>query len=205
MSDFITIDTGQTATRIIDTYEPYDLVGENDPILKKQTFDVDFNSDINIKEVVGRLTETVKKTKAYGISAPQVGLPYSIIVIGANDEYVPLVNPKIVSSSEDVIHMEEGCLSFPLLVLGINRPSTIVVNFQNVNGESLNLTFNGLSARIVQHEIDHLNGITFDTKAKPLALKMGKTKREKQMKRFARHLVSQRRVEQIKNELQRGK
>lgn len=196
MSDFITIDTGQTATRIKESYEPYNLVGEDDPILKKPTFEVDFNSDINVKEIVGRLKETVIKTRAYGIAAPQVGLPYSIIVIGANEEYVPLINPKIISASDDSVHMEEGCLSFPFLVLGVNRPATVTVEFHNEQGEKLNLTFSGISARIVQHEIDHLHGITFDTKTKPLALKRGKVKREKQMKRFARHLIAQRKLQQ---------
>lgn len=196
MSDLITIETGQTATRIKETYEPYELVSEDDSILKKQTFDVDFHSNINIKEIVGRLIETVRKTRAYGIAAPQVGLPHSIIVVGANDEYVPLINPKIIAVSEETLHMEEGCLSFPFLVLGVNRPATVTVEFHNEQGEKLNLTFSGISARIVQHEIDHLHGITFDTKTKPLALKRGKVKREKQMKRFARHLVAQRKLQQ---------
>jgi peptide deformylase len=190
--EFITINTAETATatRVNIKYEPYPLVEEKDPILKQKVPEFDFESNINAKELVGRLTETLKVHRAYGIAAPQCGLPYRVFIIGAEDEYITMFNPEIVSFSEETSLLDEGCLSFPFMILNIIRPKTVTVSFQDDSGIDKQLTLSGISARIVQHELDHLNGITFDTVVKPLALKMGLKKREKQIKRFARELVS---------------
>lgn len=189
--EFITINTNETATRVVVKYEPYTLVEEKDPILKQKAVDFDFSSDIDPVELSNRLTETLKTHRAYGIAAPQCGLPHRVFVIGAEDEYITMFNPKITSVSEETVPLDEGCLSFPFMILKVVRPKSLTVNFQNEKGEEKVLTLSGLSARIVLHEYDHLNGITFDKVAKPLALKMGLKKREKQIKQFARQLVSQ--------------
>ena len=193
MNDFITIDTSNpTAVGIKDIYEPYKLVSEDDPILKQVMPEFDFNSDVDPKELANRLQETAKRHRAFGVAAPQCGLPYRVLSMGAEDEYMTLFNPEIVNSSQETSHLDEGCLSFPFLILGISRSKTVTVKFQTETGENKIFTLDGMSARIVQHEIDHLNGITFESVAKPLALKMGLKKKEKRMKQWAKTVLSQR-------------
>ena len=75
------------------------------------------------------------------------------------------------------------------MFLSITRPKSVRVRYQNKKGETEESTFDGISARVVQHELDHLNGVTFDTVAKPLALKLARKSREKKIKQFARELV----------------
>jgi peptide deformylase len=192
MSELITIDTGipeQTATKIKNKYEPYKLVAEDTSVLYDRTDEFKFDGEVNATELAGRLTETLKLHRGFGLSATQCGLPYRVFVMGAEDDYISVFNPTIVSSSDETLHMEEGCLTFPLLTLAIGRSKEITVKYQNELGENIERVFAGISARIFLHEYDHLNGITFNNVAKPLALKMGLKRREKQMKQFSRELV----------------
>jgi peptide deformylase len=101
--------------------------------------------------------------------------------MGAEDNYVAFFNPKI-TLAEGECHMVEGCLSFPLLGLRITRPETIEVEYQDYNGEKHTTKFGGISARCFQHEMDHLQGLTFLDKVKPLALQQSLKKRNKLMK-----------------------
>jgi peptide deformylase len=99
--------------------------------------------------------------------------------MGTGDNYVAFFNPSVVLKSKKEAHMEEGCLSFPMLALRITRPEEIAVTYQDFNGEWKESTFTGISARCFQHELDHMNGIVYTSKAKPLALQMGMKKRGK--------------------------
>lgn len=192
MSEMITINTSlPTAEKIV--YERFELVAEDDPILKQPTPKFEFSSGVDTKELTGRLIETLKVNMAFGLAAPQCGLPYRVLVMGAGDNYFTMYNPELVEVSEETIHLEEGCLSFPFLFLSITRPKSLTVKFQNEVGDYVNLKLDGISARVFLHELDHLNGVTFDTVAKPLALKMAKKSREKKIKSFAKELVGSRR------------
>ena len=93
-------------------------------------------------------------------------------------------NPKITWKSEEVVHMMEGCLSFPFLGLMITRPKEIEVEYQDYMGETKQTKFTGLSARCFQHELDHQNGIVYTDKVKPLALQQGMKKRNKIMRKI---------------------
>ena len=99
--------------------------------------------------------------------------------MGGGDEFVAFFNPRIVSSSEKESGIYEGCLSFPMLALKIYRPETIEVEYQDFTGQKRTATYNGFSSHVFQHELDHLNGLTFTQRAKPLSLKMGLKKRGK--------------------------
>jgi peptide deformylase len=192
MNELITIDTevaAKTATKIKISYEPYKLVSEDDPILCEYIDEFVFDGTIDATELSGRLTETLKLHRAFGLAAPQCGLEHRVFVMGAEGDYITAFNPKVISSSTEILHMEEGCLSFPFLTLAVSRSKEIEVEYQNDLGERINRVFSGISARIFLHEMDHLNGITFNKVAKPLSLKMGLKRREKQMKQFARELV----------------
>ena len=80
--------------------------------------------------------------------------------------------------------MIEGCLSFPLLGLRITRPQEIEVEYQDFNGVTRTAKYNGISARCFQHELDHMNGIVYTEKVKPMALQSGMSKRNKMIKKL---------------------
>lgn len=195
MSGMITIDTGESSTKIIKhEYDRFDLVDENSPILKQVAKEFDFSTQDAV-ELSGRLVETLKIHRAYGIAAPQCGISARVFTMGLDKEFLTMFNPKIIRSSFETVHMEEGCLSFPFLVLSITRPKDVTVSYQDEEGNNKEINLTGISARVAQHEIDHLNGITFHKVAKPLALKSALKKREKKIKNFARELIQQRRLE----------
>ena len=178
MSDTLVFNTEENITKpFIPTF---DLVDESDPILREVLHEFDFkNPPIDPKEFASSLVETCIQRNGYGLSANQCGFRHRVFVMGAGSEYVAFFNPKITAMSEETAHMSEGCLSFPLLELKITRPSGIVVEYQDYNGEVKKANYVGVSARCFQHELEHLNGIVYTDIAKPLALQMAKKKRQK--------------------------
>lgn len=176
--------------------EIFNLVDENDPILKQAVPTFDFeNSPVNPMEFASQLSETCRTKGGFGLAANQCGFNYRVFVMGANDEYVGMFNPVILSTSTKESLVVEGCLSFPMLALKISRPEEIVVQYQDYNGVTHTSEFHGLSAHVVQHEIDHLNGITFVERAKPMAIKMGMKKRDKFKKLVNRFETAKRKLE----------
>ena len=113
-----------------------------------------------------------------GLAANQIGLPYRVFAIKANPVLV-CFNPRIVDYSKETIVLEEGCLTFPGLYLKIKRPRDIKCRFTYPNGETITKTFTGATARIFQHELDHLNGILFTEKVGPTALALAKIRMKK--------------------------
>ena len=193
-NDFIVIETNPTATKV-PSGKVLSLVEETDPILKMRMPIFDFtDSSINPKKISDDLIATLKAHRALGIAAPQCDLAYRVFVIGAEDNYITMFNPEIVAVSEKTAHMPEYCLSFPFLELNISRPESVTVRYQDINGNTLTESFSGITARCIQHEFQHLEGVTFNTLAKPLALKNGLKKREKYIKQFARQMVANRRT-----------
>jgi len=164
------------------TVETFTLVLENDPILKEILPEFDFeNPSVNPNKFASSLVETCKLNKGFGLSANQCGFKHRVFVMGAGDEYVAFYNPKVISTKGE-LHVAEGCLSFPLLALYITRPAEVDVEYQDYNGEKRTATFSGMSARCFLHELDHLNGIVYTEKVKPMALQSGLKKRNKIMK-----------------------
>jgi peptide deformylase len=156
-----------------------DLVPETSAILLEHLEDFDFkNPPVNPNALASALVETCKKYKGLGLSANQCGLPHRVFVMGTGDDFVAFFNPKLLASSGES-HMTEGCLSFPFLGLKITRPAIIDVEYQDFNGIKRTATYSGLSARCFLHELDHMNGIVYTQKCKPLALQMGMKKRGK--------------------------
>lgn len=163
-----------------ETIPVFDLVSETDIILKEVMPEFDFtNPPVNPTEFASTLVETCKKYNGYGLSANQCGFRYRVFVMGTGDDYVAFFNPSIVLKSKKEIHMTEGCLSFPLLALSITRPEEVAVTYQDFTGEWKQATFTGISARCFQHELDHMNGIVYTSRCKPLALQMAMKKRSK--------------------------
>ena len=181
MSDVIKFDTVNAVKN--EGYiklETFFLVDESDPILKQKTEDFDFeNPAIDPNEFASSLVETCREHNGFGLAANQCGFSHRVFVMGSGDQYISCFNPKILESSADNSLMVEGCLSFPALALNVSRPQKILVEYQDFVGEKHTATFEGLTAHIFQHELDHLNGICYTDRAKPMALKMGMKKRGK--------------------------
>lgn len=113
---------------------------------------------------VGRLArdmlETMYAASGIGLAAPQVGAPKRVIVVDVGEGSMVLVNPKIAADEGEQVGLE-GCLSVPDLVGEVRRAEWVVVNGLNHRGRPITVEGEGLLARVLQHEIDHLDGILF--------------------------------------------
>jgi peptide deformylase len=141
------------------------------------------NPPVDPNEFASSMVESLKKYKGLGLSAIQCGYNYRMFVMGSEENYVAYFNPKIISS-EGESHMKENCVSFPLLTLAITRPAKIKVEYQDFTGTVRQAEYHGLTARVFQHELDHLNGIVYTSRCKPLALKSGMKKVEKMYRKY---------------------
>lgn len=139
------------------------LVWHTDPILSQTIPDFDFaNPPVDPAELAQDMVQFMLDNNGVGLSANQLGLPYRVFVIRSSPEYFACFNPKITwTSEEDEALMVEGCMSYPGLGVKIKRPTMIRFRFQGPNGETYTKAWTGMSSRVVQHEIDHLNGIDF--------------------------------------------
>ena len=158
----------------------YDLLPENHEKLFTKSIEFDFgNPPENPNKFASNLTETAKKHNALGLAAIQVGYTYRVFVMGHGDSYVAHFNPKILTKSENVVYDIEGCLSFPKLVLKVPRSEWIEVEYQDFNGNVKQFRYSGLTARIFQHEYDHLDGQVFTKKVGNTTLLMAQNRRKK--------------------------
>ena len=158
----------------------FTLVTETHPALKMHLKDFNFeNPPVDPNEFASSLVETCKKEGGIGLSANQCGYEYRVFVMGSGDNYVAFFNPKITKFSEEKVKMEEGCLTTKGLFLNIERPAEVEVEYQDFTGEIKTAKFAGLTARCFQHELDHMNGMLYTDRLKPLALKMAKKKSAK--------------------------
>ncbi len=105
------------------------------------------------------MEETLRASKGAGLAAPQVGVSDRICLAYIQRKQVALINPMITWKSEEEVSGEEGCLSLPGVWLNVLRAREIVVQFTNFSGKSLELKLKDFEARVIQHEVDHLNGI----------------------------------------------
>ena len=189
MNDTITIDTEEHTKPTATPYKPevFDIVYDAISVLNNLQIIPDFdfeNSPVDANEFASKLVETCKLHQGVGLSANQCGFLHRVFVMGSGDEYVAFFNPKILKWSEDTSRMSENSLSTPFLELKLNRPSQIDVEYQDFLGELHHQTFNGLSARIFQHQLDNLNKVMFYSYAKPLALEMALKKQRKMFKKL---------------------
>lgn len=137
-----------------------------DPILLKKTKLVS-KIDKSILELIDQMIETCRAANGIGLAAPQIGKSLNLCIINLEHlglEPFTLINPKITEKSRKKLEMEEGCLSIPGVFGIVKRPKSIRVKALNINGKESEFEANGLLARVIQHEVDHLDGILFTTK-----------------------------------------
>ena len=171
MSDVITFNTDELAKPIAQPKPQTFSLRYGCTFEQTPEFDFGLNGKY-ANEFASTLVETCKAHNGLSLSGPQCGFPHRVFVMGVDDEYVAFFNPKIVSISATTIKLPENSLTVPFLELKIKRPISIEVEYQDFNGEKHNKFFGGLSARIVQQQVNNLDGIAFYTLAKPLALEM---------------------------------
>jgi peptide deformylase len=106
------------------------------------------------------MLKIMKSLQGVGLAAIQLGIPKRVLVANVGSGDIIMINPIIKSTSEEMSEFEEGCLSFPLQMFKISRPSEVTVEFRTINGSVAEETFAGIEAVVVQHEIDHLDGVT---------------------------------------------
>jgi len=151
-----------------------ELVDCNHPILRQKTELFDFtNPPINPVELYNDLAETMRENDGLGLASPQVGLPYRAFVMRA-ENIIGVFNPRIVDISSEMVYLEEGCLSYPNLWVKIKRPKKIKVRFTHPDGQTETRVFDGMSARVFQHELDHLDGILHVKRANRIHLEQAK-------------------------------
>ncbi len=135
----------------------------NDRVLRKRCRKVkEIGQDI--KNLAADMIETMEKEEGIGLAAPQVGELKRVIAVqtGFQDRsFLALVNPRILRKSREKEEGKEGCLSFPGIFLEIKRAGEIEVDGLDLNGKKIKIEAQGVLARVLQHEIDHLDGILF--------------------------------------------
>lgn len=119
------------------------------------------------KFLAENMVRIMKDAHGVGIAAPQIGVSERVIVIAPEGKPIVLVNPVILESSEEKITNEEGCLSIPGLYGDVQRHAAVEVEGYDIKGRPVNYGLEGYAAVIVQHEIDHLDGVLFTDKVDP--------------------------------------
>ncbi len=139
------------------------IVKEGDPVLRKVCRPV---TEITprIQQLIDDMMETLEDANGAGLAAPQVGILRRIVIVDIGDEYVELINPEIIATEGEQQEVE-GCLSVPDVWGITDRPMTVTVRAMNRDGETIELTGEGLVARCFCHELDHLDGHLFIDKA----------------------------------------
>jgi peptide deformylase len=131
-----------------------------DPVLRSRALNVD-RFDERLVEEVKRMGQLMHDSLGIGLAATQVGVMHRLLVYRVEQDaaVAALVNPVIEWSSGDAEYMEEGCLSLPGVLVDVERPIHVRVRGQDERGDGLVIEASGLEARVIQHEIDHLDGV----------------------------------------------
>lgn len=163
-------------------------------ILRKIPTEFDFEKD-DAKEWKTKMLETMKKLGGVGLSANQVGVDKRFFVIGDGKEEDPFekafFNPLVISCSEEKESMKEGCLSYPGLWLMISRPKQVTIRYWTEENEELIETYEGVTARVILHEYDHMLGYNFTQRASKLKVERAMKALNKKFKKHQRLLQRQ--------------
>jgi peptide deformylase len=131
-----------------------------DPVLKSKATPVD-RFDESLRNQVARMGGIMGDAMGVGLAAPQLGVSQRLLVyrVGQDAPLIALANPELEWSSEDDETLEEGCLSIPGIQVDVDRPIHVRVRGRDENGDERVVEASGLEARVIQHEIDHLDGV----------------------------------------------
>ncbi|MFN2395986.1 MAG: peptide deformylase [Bacteroidales bacterium] len=161
------------------------VVGYGNPVLKKKAGEID-QSYPNLKELIDDMWETMYNASGVGLAAPQIGKSIRLFMIDAGpfeDEDPDLkdfkkvfINARIIEENGEEWLFNEGCLSFPDLREDVLRKPKIKIQYQDENFENHEEEYEGIAARIIQHEYDHIEGIVFVDRISPLKRRLIRNK-----------------------------
>jgi peptide deformylase len=141
-----------------------------DPALRMPALEVD-EVDDSVGDLVERMTSLMQEARGVGLAAPQVGVLRRILVYQTADEdpVVALVNPRLTGSSDERETVDEGCLSLgaATVVVPVERPLAVTVEATTPDGQAVTVEVEGLEARVIQHELDHLDGVLIIDRTTP--------------------------------------
>ena len=120
--------------------------------------------DERMSKLINNMMDTMRAHNGIGLAAPQIGIPKRVIIADDGNGLIEVINPKILKCDGKIVG-KEGCLSVPDRIGQVKRFISVTVNGFDINGNPITIKADNLLARILQHEIDHLNGILFVEKA----------------------------------------
>ena len=150
-----------------------------DPVLRQVAAPVTENTP-EIKRIIADMTDTMWHQVGIGLAAPQIGLSYRILVMDdGKGGAEALLNP-VIESRTGTVREEEGCLSVPGIFAEVERAKTIRVSAIDIEGKPISFEASGLKSRVVQHELDHLDGVLFIDRLPPVTRDRIKKKIQKE-------------------------
>ena len=168
------------------------ILAYGNPVLKKKAKNIS-NDFIKLNEFIENMWETMNNANGVGLAAPQVGLSFRVFIVDTSpfadsesmnkDEFELVssfkkvfINPVIINETGNKWDFNEGCLSIPEVRADVKRPETILIKYFDEEFNQHQHSFNGIIARVVQHEYDHIEGVLFTDKISPLKRKLLKSK-----------------------------
>lgn len=153
----------------------YPIVVYGDPVLRQKAIDIEPGTDLT--ELIKDMFETMDSASGVGLAAPQIGKAIRLFVVDGTpfdeepdmaDFKQAFINPVILEETGTPWEFEEGCLSIPNIREKVNRPEFVTIRYYNEKWEERTETFDGMKARIIQHEYDHIEGKLFIDYLTPL-------------------------------------
>lgn len=129
-------------------------------LLRKKTAQVKQIAE-EVKTIADKMVEIMFRAEGIGLAAPQIGVSKRIVTMNVKDDFQILVNPHLVEESDETETRDEGCLSLPGVEAPVERPLNVTVKATDLDGNEITLTREGLAARALIHELDHLDGKLF--------------------------------------------
>ena len=149
---------------------------------------LDIQDKLKAPDLYDMLIQHMVYYEGIGLSANQIGIPFKVFSMMVSDkDVICCFNPKIIKESDEEVIFSEGCLSFPQLFLKIKRPERVMVKYQNADGDEISAHFDGLAARVFQHEMDHMNGTTYLDRVSKVFLQSARRKQRTLLRKERRH------------------
>ena len=156
-----------------------ELVKETDPFLREMPERFDFeNPQVDPEKLEKQLVENMIHHEGWGLSANQIGIPVTAFAMMVDSDPLVVFNPEIIEFSDETTFMKEGCLSYPGLYVAMERAYGVSTRFQLASGEEQSGNFIELSARVFQHESEHMDGELFIDNVSGYRLKAAMRKRK---------------------------
>jgi peptide deformylase len=167
------------------------IVAYGDPVLRKEARMIE-RDEMNLKELIANMYDTMYEASGVGLAAPQIGLDIRVFIVdgqplneGEKDKDIDptlinfkkvFINAEILDEDGDDWGFEEGCLSIPGIRADVYRPERVTIKYRDLEWNEYNEIYEGLAARIIQHEYDHIDGILFTDYLPPIKKRMLKNK-----------------------------